>query len=313
MNSEVSPRQGFKLATRCAIVIKLRKMIRRCFWKIVLGASFLCSPCANLLAHGDLHERIAALTILINSDTNNSQLYLQRGELHRLHEEWGEALTDFNHALVLDPTSKLAELGRGRALLGAGNSKEALISLEIFLKAYPQNVEARLAYAHALARLNRPTEAAENLSQAIQLTSDPMPDHYLERARLLGLANHSDEALAGLDEGIKRTRAVASLQPAAIDLEIQRKHFDAALVRLDQLSALAPQTEIWAARRGEILELAGRKEEARAAYAAGMAWLQKLAPARRRAHMMLELERRLRNGLDRLETKVNPSIADTKK
>ncbi|EEF62257.1 tetratricopeptide repeat protein [Pedosphaera parvula] len=288
-------------------------MIRRCFWQYVLGALFLFAVQAKLLAHGDLHGRIAALTIQINAETNNPQLYLERGELHRLHEEWEGALADFNRAAALDPTSKLAELGRGRALLGAGNPKEALLALEIFLKAFPHHIEARLTYARALSRLNRPAEAAENFSQVIQLTPDPMPDYYLERARMLVLANRLDEALNGLDEGIKRTKAVASLQLPAIDLEIQQKHFDEALSRLDQLSALAPRKEAWAARRGEILELADRTTEARAAYMSGLAWLQDLAPARRQTRMMVELDHRLREGLERSETKEFQLRAEVKK
>jgi hypothetical protein len=36
-------------------------MIHGGFWKIVLGALLLQAVQANLLAHGDLHERIAAL------------------------------------------------------------------------------------------------------------------------------------------------------------------------------------------------------------------------------------------------------------
>src|SRR5688572_33256037 len=45
-----------------------------------------------LAAHGDLHERIAALTKQIDDAPTNAELYLKRGELHRAHRDWKLAL-----------------------------------------------------------------------------------------------------------------------------------------------------------------------------------------------------------------------------
>lgn len=49
-------------------------------------AASLAAP-LSLLAHGDLHERIAALSLAIQASPTNASLFLQRGELHRLHQE----------------------------------------------------------------------------------------------------------------------------------------------------------------------------------------------------------------------------------
>ena len=47
-------------------------------------------------AHEGLHEQIAAITAKIKRDPKNASLYLQRGELHRLHRDWGLAAADFS-------------------------------------------------------------------------------------------------------------------------------------------------------------------------------------------------------------------------
>ncbi|MBA2646756.1 MAG: tetratricopeptide repeat protein, partial [Pyrinomonadaceae bacterium] len=90
-----------------------------------------------------------------------------------------------------------------------------------------------------------------------------------------------------------------TLQLAALDLELAQKRYDRALTRLERIAAQSPRKETWLARRGEILEQAGRKTEAHAAYAAALAAIETLPPHRRRVKAVTELETRLRAALRR--------------
>ena len=53
-----------------------------------------------------------------------------------------------------------------------------------------------------------------------------------------------DEALRGLDEGINQLGPVVTLQLLAIDLELRRKSYDAALTRLDLIAAESERKEM---------------------------------------------------------------------
>ena len=122
---------------------------------------------------------------------------------------------------------------------------------------------------------------------------------YVERAQALGAAGgtHVDEALRGLDDGIRNLGPIVTLQLATIDLEVKAGRLDAALTRVDKAMAQAPRKEVWLGRRGDILRQAGRNQEAAAAYAAALQSLETLPAARRAVPAMAELEKRIRKSL----------------
>lgn len=70
------------------------------------------------LAHEGLHEQIVAVTAKIKLDPKNAALYLQRGELHRLHRDWARAAADYDRASRLQPSLTTIDLARGKLLLG---------------------------------------------------------------------------------------------------------------------------------------------------------------------------------------------------
>ena len=259
----------------------------------------LPSPVAG---HGDLHERIAALTKQIEQCPTNADLYLQRGELHRLHRDWDAALADYERAAQRDPGLAAIDLHRGRMLLEAGRAQSARAALDRFLARHPDHAEARVARARVLVRLGHRAAAAEDFTRAIAQLPRPKPEYYLERARALAADGDErlDEALRGLDEGLEKLDQPVALQLFAIDLDLKKRRYDAALARLEKISAQAARRETWLARRGEILEQAGRPAEARKAFRAGLAATESLPPHRRNVKAVVELEKRLRTGLERL-------------
>ncbi|HEX8169919.1 MAG TPA: tetratricopeptide repeat protein [Thermoanaerobaculia bacterium] len=226
-----------------------------------LFAALLLACAATLHAHEGLHEQIAAMTKRIAAEPRNASLYLQRGELHRLHHEWKLAEADYEKAARLDASLDLVHFARGRMLLESGHAAAALRSLDRFLAAHPEHSDAHLTRARALAQLGR--DAAADYDAAIAHAAHPSPDLYAERARTLASRGRTDDALRGLDQALASLGPIASLQLQAIDLELQAKRYDAALARLDTLT---PPSPLHLARRGDILLQAGRTAEAQAVY-----------------------------------------------
>jgi predicted Zn-dependent protease len=220
--------------------------------------------------------------------------------LHRNHQEWDLAQADYDHALALNPSLAVIDFTRGRMFLEANWPRSAKICLDRFLLKHTNHVEGFIARARTLVKLEKPLEAARDFTTAIRYAPAGRPELYIERAQALASAGdkHYAEALRGLDEGIERLGPLVTIQLHAIDLELKRKQFDAALARLEKIAAQSPRKETWLARRGEILLQAGRPEEARAAYEQALKALDSLPPGRRNVPAMSELERRIKAALE---------------
>jgi tetratricopeptide (TPR) repeat protein len=272
--------------------------------RVVTGLAALVlglAPAPRAFAHDGLHDQIEQVTRRIAETPGDGALYLKRGELYRLHGEWDRALADLDRASRLAPGLAAVEFARGRTLLEAGRPAEARAALDRFLAHAPAHVEALLTRARARAALGEHAGAAADYTRALELMPRPEPDVYLERARALAAADRVEEAVRGLDEGIARLGPLVTLELCAVDLERRLGRVDAALARVDLLASRSPRKETWLARRGEILDAAGRADEARAAFAAALDAIRAL-PADRRTRAVVELERQLRDRLS-VETK----------
>ena len=250
-----------------------------------------------VLAHADIHERIAALDAQIEAHPNAPELYLKRGELHRLHRDWEAALADYHRAAELDPGLPEVDYFVGRMWLEAARPDLAKSALNRYLTRRPDDAGALVIRSRALARLGEGLAAAEDLTKAIARLEALGPELYLERSRLLVAegGKHVDEGLRGIDEGIARLGPLVTLIQFAVEVEADRAHHEEALARLDPLPPGVRKQPLWLARRGDLLLAAGRDAEARAAYAAALQAIEALPATRRTVRANAALESRLRS------------------
>jgi len=193
-----------------------------------------------------LHEQIAAITAKIKRDPKNASLYLQRGELHRLHRDWSRAAADYDRTALLQPGLTIVDLARGKMLFESGRFQRAKLTLDRFLTRQPNHFEGLMTRARVLAKIGSTAAAVEDFTQAISQSPAPEPELYLERAQLIaGHGKNIDEALSGLDEGIKRLGPVVTLQLPAIELELGRQNYEGALSRLELIAAQSERKEAW--------------------------------------------------------------------
>lgn len=166
----------------------------------------------------------------------------------------------------------------------------------------PANAELYMRRGRGLALLGDTLAAAEDFTQAIAIA--PIPDAYLERAQALVAADdvHIEDALVGLDEGLSALGPVVALTELAIELELKHENYDAALMRLAEIAAVARRQDPWLTRSAEILEQAGRLDEAQATYEDALATVETLPSHRRNTRASMVIEDRIRTALDRLST-----------
>lgn len=253
-------------------------------------------PCTGF-AHGDLHMRIAAVTEQIEKATNNAVLYLTRGELHREHLDWKAAVADYDRAAQLDPKLATVDLCRAKMFADSGQLADSRATFDRYLKRCPADGRAFIERARLMEQSGERKAAVADYTHGIELVREPEPEYFLERAQVLVADSRTEEALHGLDEGIKKLGPLVTLQLFALDLEVGRKNFDAALARLDTIVSRATRKENWLARRGEIELLAGRSAEAQKSFEAALAAVAALPARLQQSETMTDLKQRMKTAL----------------
>jgi tetratricopeptide (TPR) repeat protein len=288
----------------CHIGVEVRPVntdlpLHQARWVAICATSIaaLTATASVAVAHPTADARLAAIERQLDDVRATPALYLQRAEANWRAGRWQDALADVNRALSLDPERDEAVLLRARIHRERGAPLQALADLESFLKRHPDSTAALELSARSLRDAGELAESAAAYDVLLAQLREARPDHYIERASVVAAAGDLDEALRGLDAGISRLGPVASLQLAAVDLELRRRNSDAAVTRLDLLLQRSPRQAFWLARRAEILEQAGREEDARQTFESALAAL----PARR-PPSVVELEDRIRSGLRRIES-----------
>lgn len=247
--------------------------------------------CIMLIAPGlavpdeDLHLRIERLSARIDAAPADYQLHVRRGELYRQHADFEGALADFAEAARTGPPEFQSSVDflRGRTWLDAGRPDIALPVLDRFVKAQPEHVGGRLVRARVHEALDQFEAAIWDYSVAIKLQDRPSPDLYLDRARLQASdrVNRPDDSLRGIDEGIATLGPLVTLLQFAIELETRRDNFEAAMQRIAALPERVQSQPRWLVRRADLLQRAGRIEEAQGVYAAAFVAIESLPKNRR--------------------------------
>lgn len=254
---------------------------------------FACLGPTGVLAHGDLHEQIEAISARIKADPGNAELVFHRAELYRDHEEWERAAADYDLAAKLAPASVAVRLGRGRLLLAMGKLDAARVEFDAFIAAEPGHAGALADRAQLAEAQSRFEDAAADYAAAIDHADTADAELYLGRARAQAAAGQVGEAIAGLDEGSARLGQPPTLGLLAVELERDRGNYDAAIARIDRMRAGAARQEAWLERRGDVLASAGRSEQARQAWAEALQALDALPVRLAGTDAMKELRKRL--------------------
>ena len=255
---------------------------------IPLGSAVGLFTACVAFAHGDIHERIEAVSKQIAARPQDAPLHAPRAELYRQHEDWQAALADCTAALKLDPTLEVGLL-RGRTLLESGQPAAALPLLDGFLGRHPGHPQGLVCRARVLVKLERPQAAIADYREALKSTPTPEPDLVQECADALATQGSTEEAVKVLAAGIDKLGAIPSLVLRAMELEIATQHFDAALARVEAMQKSAPRPEPWMAKRASVLAQAGRVAQSRAAWQALIEHLTALPNLERGSHAMSKL------------------------
>lgn len=233
-------------------------------------------PLQQAPAHGAYHDVVATLTKKLHDKPDDAALRYRLAEAHAGHAEWRASLDELDRVDRLAPGKFATGFIRGLALHNAGRNEEALKHLDDFLQAHPGGVRALSVRGRAFLKLGRAHEAMADLRKAIEFSSAPETELITDLAIACRDAGKPAEAGKVIDAGLKTKANAPDLLQCALDIETAAGSWDAALGRIDALQKDAPRPEPWMARRAELLQTAGRTDEARAAWSALRAHLLSL-------------------------------------
>ena len=241
------------------------------------------------MGHEGLHELIAFQTKAVEKSPSDPLLRLELASLYGKHGDLELSLQNLDRVDALAPGKYPTDLLRADAFMTVRDFARAKESLDRQLAAHPEAVRAWLLRARAERELDQREASLADYREALRRTPSPEPDLVQEVADALSTNGKKEEAAAVLAAGIERLGKIPSLVLRTVDLEVETKHFDAALRRIEDARSSAPRSEPWMARRATVLAQAGRIEESRAAWKALLERLDSLPDDEKASSAMTKL------------------------
>ena len=188
------------------------------------GWIFILLLASAAQAHGDLHERIKAISQRIERFPQRAELYLRRAELHRQHRDGPKLRSDLRRAHELGAPPLQIALIEARWARDRGDHPLSLRHANRILHRHPNHGPALELRSKGLIALGRGQEALEALET---ITKDPRrnrPDLNLLHARTsFAVTEDPSRSLAIVERGLRHCRFATSLELQALEIEIGLK------------------------------------------------------------------------------------------
>lgn len=269
----------------------------------VLTLATVTAPIA-FVPSAQAHEpdaRIDAITAALASTPiptggPRARLLAKRAELAlEAGGELADALIDAEAAVQADPGDPALEVLRARAYLEAGEPAFAATLLAALVSCGEGGAPLWSLYGRAASEAGESAIAADALARSIDATPRPAARAYVALSAARARAGDEDGARAALDRGEARLGPVVGLIDAQVELELGRGRPEEALRSFDRHDEAVRRAPGAHARRGLLLHAAGRDADAAEEGRRGLAVLDALPDARRRAPALRQAEEALRD------------------
>lgn len=233
---------------------------------LIAGALAWSVASASLVAaHADTPRLLEEVNRELGEHPNDPERLLRRGHLY-LDEEYHnypQAIADLTVALK-DPALIDASLYRGVAFLRSGDLVKARRDLDAFVRRMPN--DGRGYEARADLWLASKDERAAIADLAAAAAINPRLDLYTRAAALQVTARDTAGAIRTCEDGLARLGRPLELVATLIDIALAGQAYDKALQAIAAQEAQGGRPEPWMLRRGKVLALSGRQDEAGQAY-----------------------------------------------
>lgn len=194
--------------------------------------------CRMLFPHGDQHQLLLELTDRIAQYPDSTELYLERGELLLLHEDFKAAQSDFHFCIHHKLLNTRAYLGLSKSLWPDRQADSSLFYVNLALDlnvAHPTALEWK---GFLLQQMGRYCESAETYVYLLSLAAQPSPSLFIDASQAQALCpetNAEQKSILILMDGMDRIGRLHVLEKELVGVYL---HFN----RLDE--AIRIQTDI---------------------------------------------------------------------
>jgi predicted Zn-dependent protease len=237
-----------------------------------------------LAAHPDPRHTFEEIQSHLAQSPNDPELLRQKAGVYLDVNQPDEAAAVVAILLQLGPEDPENLLVDARITLAKGEKEAAAIKARALVARHAKHERAWRFLATAEEAAGRRPEAIAALRTFLDLSTHPGPSEVLTCAGWLqerGATGDAEAAIAVLDQGLAKIGCLTGLHHKAIEIELGLGRYDPALRRIDALTARFRPSVDLSLRRAEILEKAGRFQEAAAACDAALALLDILPASRK--------------------------------
>jgi len=227
----------------------------------VVSALFLCGLIFVFPVFAQTNVLVEKLTKLIDKDSKNAQLYIQRGDAYLEQREFFDAVEDYTIAIELDDGADQAYFGRGMALARQGMIDEGIADLSVFIERHPKSSVAYTKRGVRYMWKKNFKKAEQDLTRALMLDPDNAEAHddlgviFAQRKDYEKAVEHFLTTIR-LDPSYQKGYHNLALSYYLVGQDIR------ALNVVNQALALNPEHREAMLLKSNILEELGRHEEA---------------------------------------------------
>jgi tetratricopeptide (TPR) repeat protein len=227
-------------------------------------ALLLVSPA--VLAHPGDEHLADQLNRQIAAEPNSQQALIRRGSLFVRAKKFELAMEDFSRAQALgNPAAVFLPLGI--LFYDAGKFEQAAAQFDLYLDRYPHDIVALEMRAKTAREMGLSSLALKYFKTFLEQSPYANPGHYLAAAEVALVATSDEQAntaaaLSVIDAGIDRLGVTPQLQLFAIERNLERGQFDAAIVRQQSLATSTGEGPQWHLQMAALFIKAGRSTDA---------------------------------------------------
>ena len=132
----------------------------------------LCDSAIDLAGQGRFDEAIQIMNSVIRTDSNNPNIWYNKGLIHYMQGKYIDAVNCFAHAADIDPDFTEALYNKGITLMKLGKYDQAIRVFNAVIKQEPKNRQARTAWKQAhealLAKIAPVSPASDNQTRLVK-------------------------------------------------------------------------------------------------------------------------------------------------
>lgn len=228
----------------------------------------VCFVWSQGISHGDLDIRIKEATESIHKDSENEELYFNRGKLYYQHEEYQKGISDFQTALNKGYTDKLTYLYLSKCYFNLDDYENADTQVQLYFAIDSSHVVAHNHYGKILFEKHEFEKSANEFQYVIDNSIRTHPENYINTAdswSALGTEEGDQKAIAILENGLENQGRIPSLQNHLIKTLMEVNKYEQAIELQKSIIETKNRKEAAYYRLYEIIYASGDKEEAQKA------------------------------------------------